>query len=195
MEVVWNVYFRIPLNLNYAIQFWYNPYANECIHICHPCNRQLLHFPGLGSYFLPTDLTSTGSSCYRGTERTGWGLFFFFSLLIYYFSYFRRTLNTQSRVSQPAQLGTAKIFRFAILILFFYFFKLNLPVFKSKYLLFKNKIILKLGISTLFKIFSLYMLLQVDSLIKTISSVKNLFSAVSFHTLVPFYIAYIYKLW
>lgn len=104
---------------------------------------------------------------------------FFFPLLIYYFSYFKRILNTQSGISQQAHLGTAEIFHFATLILFFDFLKLNLPVFQTKNLLFKKKIILKQDISTLLEIisFPLFVLFEVDWPIKTIYGVKNIVSA------------------
>lgn len=62
MEVVLNVYFRISVRLNYIIQFLYNLYLNECINVFHPCNRQLLHFPGLEGHFLPTDLSPPPST-------------------------------------------------------------------------------------------------------------------------------------
>lgn len=89
---------------------------------------------------------------------------FFFPLLIYYFSYFKRILNTQSGISQQGHLGTAEIFHFATLILFFDFLELNLPVFQTKNLLFKKKIILKQDVSTLLEIisFPLFVLFEVD---------------------------------
>lgn len=107
------------------------------------------------------------------------GYLIFFSLLIYYFSCFQRILNTQSGISQHAQLGTAKIFHFAILILLFWFFEINSSAFQAKNLLFKKKTFFKQDISTLLEIFSFpfYVLFQVDWLIKTISGVKNLVSA------------------
>lgn len=128
-------------NLNYVIHL----YVNECTDVCHPCNRQLLHFPGLGCYFLPMDLNSTGSSCYRGTARTGWE--FFFSptntLVFLLQKTFKHTVRNFSTGSAEDNSNY-----FAILILF-YFFKLNLPIFQTKNLLFKKKkIILKQDIST-----------------------------------------------